>query len=139
MLFACLLAADGTSWSTYRRIVQVDSCSAGVVVLHERPDEAQPEGSFEQELGFPLVLRQAKEGHVAQVLLGRLQEELGPLLLWNRGHVVAADEAQVRQHAHLQTEEQEVKEGADMLLSTEADYLKWLVDFFGSRIQWICG
>lgn len=83
------------SRSTNRGVVQVHTRSSSAVVLHEGPDEAQPECSFEQELGLPLVLRQAKEGHVSQVLLGRLQEELGPLLLWHSGHVVAADEAQV--------------------------------------------
>lgn len=82
--------------STNRGVVQVHACSSGAVVLHEGPDEAQPECSFKQELGFPLVLRQAEEGHVPQVLFGRVQEELGPLLLWNGGHVVATDEAQVR-------------------------------------------
>lgn len=75
--------------------------------MHEGPDEAQPEGSLKQELGFPLVLCQTKEGHVSQVLLGRLQEKLGPLLLWDSGHVVAADEAQVCQHANLQAGEKE--------------------------------
>lgn len=84
------------SRSTNRGVVQVDAGRSGAVVLHEGPDEAQPECSFKQELGFPLVLRQAEEGHVSQVLLGRVQEELGPLLLWNGGHVVAAHEAQVR-------------------------------------------
>lgn len=83
------------SRSTNRGVVQVDTCSSSAVVLHEGPDEAQPECSFKQELGLPLELRQAEEGHVSQILLGRLQEELGPLLLWNGGHVVAADEAQV--------------------------------------------
>lgn len=90
------------SRSTHRGVVQVDAGCSGAVVLHEGPDEAQPECSFKQELGFPLVLRQAEEGHVSQVLLGRVQEELGPLLLWNGGHVVAAHEAQVRQHTDLQ-------------------------------------
>lgn len=53
------------SSSTNRRVVQVHPCSSGAVVLHEGPDEAQPEGPFKQELGFPLVLRQTKEGHVS--------------------------------------------------------------------------
>lgn len=82
-------------FNTDRSVVQVHPCSPGAVVLHERPDEAQPEGPLEEELGFPLVLGQTVEGHVSQVFLGRLQQELGPLLLWNRGHVVAADETQV--------------------------------------------
>lgn len=76
---------------TDRSVVQVHPRSPSAVVLHERPNEAQPEGSFKEELGFPLVLCQAKEGHVSQVLLCRLQEKLSPLLLWNSGHVVAAD------------------------------------------------
>lgn len=88
--------------NAYRGVVKVDPCCARAVVLHERPDEAQPEGPLEQELGLPLVLGQAEEGHVPEVLLGRLQEELGPLLLRHRGHVVAAHQAQVGQHAHLQ-------------------------------------
>lgn len=90
--------------NTHRSVVQVDPCGTGAVVLHERPDEAQPEGALKQELGLPLVLGQAEEGHVSEVLLGRLQEELRPLLLRDRGHVVAAHQAQVRQHAHLHTE-----------------------------------
>lgn len=90
-----MIFGRGIDGSTNRGVIQVDACSSSAVVLHEGPDEAQPERPFKQELGLPLVLRQAEEGHVAQVLLGRLQEELGPLLLWNGGHVVAADEAQV--------------------------------------------
>lgn len=50
---------------TNRAVVQVHAGGSGAVVLHERPDKAQPEGSFEQELGFPLVLRQTEEGHVS--------------------------------------------------------------------------
>lgn len=69
----------------------------------------QTKGLLEHVLGFPLELRQTKEGHVPEVLLGGFQEKLGPLLLRKRGHIVAADEIQVRQHAHLQTGEQELK------------------------------
>lgn len=92
----------GLRTETYRGVVQVDPCCTCAVVLHERPDEAQPEGPLEQELGLPLVLGEAKEGHVPEVLLGRLQQELGSLLLRHCGHVVAAHQAQVGQHAHLQ-------------------------------------
>lgn len=92
---------------TNRSIVQVHSRSPGAVVLHEGPDEAQPEGPLKQELGFPLVLRQPKESHVSQILLGRLQEKLGPLLLRDRGHVVAADQAQVCQHTNLVRQEEQ--------------------------------
>lgn len=105
--------------NTHRSVVQVDPCSAGAVVLHERPDEAQPEGALKQELGLPLVLGQAEEGHVSEVLLGRLQEELRPLLLRDRGHVVAAHQAQVRQHAHLHTEHGKGSEGSEEISQSE--------------------
>lgn len=88
---------------THRGVVQVHTRGPGAVVLHEGPDEAQPKGSLKQELGLPLVLGQTKECHIPEVLLGRVQEELSPLLLRDRGHVVAAHQTQVGQHAHLRT------------------------------------
>lgn len=59
------------------------------------------EGALEQILRLPLELRKAVESHVAQVLLGRLQEELRASLLGYRGEVVAADQTEVGQHADL--------------------------------------
>lgn len=82
-------------------VVQVDAGRTRAVVLHKRSDELEMEGALEKVLRFALKLGQTKEGHVTQVFLGRLQQDLSTLLLGDERHIVASHKAEVSQHAHL--------------------------------------
>lgn len=70
MLLRLVNGGGKRSHGTHCGVVQVHPRGPRAVVLHERPDEAQPERPLKQELCLPLVLGQTEEGHISQVLLG---------------------------------------------------------------------
>lgn len=74
----------------YGVVVQVNAGCTCAVVLHKWSDELEVEGALKKVLRFALKLGQTKEGHVTQVFLGRIQQDLSTLLLGDERHVVAA-------------------------------------------------
>ncbi|KAJ0009312.1 hypothetical protein NQD34_001014, partial [Periophthalmus magnuspinnatus] len=82
-------------------LADADAGGPSAVDLRKRSNEAQAKRPLEQILRLALKLRQAVEGHVAQVGLGAGQQHVAPLQLAHGRHVVAAHQAEVRQHAHL--------------------------------------
>lgn len=71
------------------------------IVLGKWRNKVHVEGFLKQVLGLPLKLREAEECHVLQIRFGTFQEDLVSLLFRHDGEVVAADQGQVREHAHL--------------------------------------
>lgn len=71
------------------------------VELCEGRDELEVECPLKEKLCLPLEFREPKEGHVLQVVFRALQQDGIPFALIHESQVVAAHQAEVRQHAHL--------------------------------------
>lgn len=71
------------------------------IVLGKWRNKVHVEGFLKQVLGLPLKLSEAEECHVLQIRFGTFQEDLVSLLFRHDGEVVAADQGQVGEHAHL--------------------------------------